>query len=560
MALNKNISVWRGNNTPPTDYHLWEKEDGSLFTKINEGWVQLTSPSDKITLDKLNKLQITKVESSDPNILYSYQLQSEDDVFGTIIDIPKDKSLKDVQLGYSNSSVDPETGTIDVGTPQENELSPQYMIYSIVVSDGTFAAVKVDLSSFITDKEYSDGLALDGNKLKVQIDPTSENYLSVSSEGIKLDGIKSEFNSILGNVSEEYNTLEKIENKLGNVEDEIEGLELTTNVVKVSESIPVTGGPLADQLNKYDIDSIDSDISMQDLLTMLFTKEIFPTPQYTRGSVSASIAAPSFTLNYSNLVEVNTPITVSACTPTSTTYSTSSRKLYGLTYGYSEDGIIKNTANNIIKSATNITSVGTYSITRTGVNGTESKSGSNVSDIKLDSAIINAKEGVNEVKVSITGVRYQGTFGAIPSVYIVSNLKKTSEKNKTSSYAEETIVSNTPSNYKSLSVTGLYPIYVNSISISELKVKSLEKNQDYKISFPAETSTEKVQFAIQKNKSVTIKMYNSVSGKYEDYPTSKFSTKSITLQSGGQDTEYILYTRNDGTTFSDSSSFEIIIK
>ena len=65
MELNKNISVWRGRNTPPTDYHLWEKEDGSLHTKINEEWFQLTSPSDKSTLDrieqiadKLNKLQI----------------------------------------------------------------------------------------------------------------------------------------------------------------------------------------------------------------------------------------------------------------------------------------------------------------------------------------------------------------------------------------------------------------------------------------------------------------------------------------------------------------------
>ena len=39
MELNKNISVWRGNNTPPTDYHLWEKEDGSLHTKINKEWL-----------------------------------------------------------------------------------------------------------------------------------------------------------------------------------------------------------------------------------------------------------------------------------------------------------------------------------------------------------------------------------------------------------------------------------------------------------------------------------------------------------------------------------------
>ena len=39
VGLNKNISVWRGNKTPPTDYQLWEKEDGSLHTKINKEWL-----------------------------------------------------------------------------------------------------------------------------------------------------------------------------------------------------------------------------------------------------------------------------------------------------------------------------------------------------------------------------------------------------------------------------------------------------------------------------------------------------------------------------------------
>lgn len=33
--INKNVSVWRGNNTPPTDYHLWIKSDGNMF--INDG-------------------------------------------------------------------------------------------------------------------------------------------------------------------------------------------------------------------------------------------------------------------------------------------------------------------------------------------------------------------------------------------------------------------------------------------------------------------------------------------------------------------------------------------
>lgn len=55
MEINKNIAVWRGDNTPPTDYHLWEKEDGSLHTKIDKEWLQLTSPLDKSTLDRVEQ-------------------------------------------------------------------------------------------------------------------------------------------------------------------------------------------------------------------------------------------------------------------------------------------------------------------------------------------------------------------------------------------------------------------------------------------------------------------------------------------------------------------------
>lgn len=203
MDLNKNISVWRGNNIPPTDYHLWEKEDGSLHTKINKKWLQLTSPLDKSTLDrveqsvdKLSKLQIEEVSASNENILKSYQLKAEGDSFGVVIDIPKDKALKDIKLGYNNALVDSSSGVINIGTPSLGETDPQYMIYSMAVSDGTFTMVKIDLSKFISEKEYSDGLEVNGSKLKVKKDSSSESYLSISSKGVKVSGIDSKFNTI----------------------------------------------------------------------------------------------------------------------------------------------------------------------------------------------------------------------------------------------------------------------------------------------------------------------------------------------------------------------------
>lgn len=44
--MDKIISVWRGDSTPPTDYHLWIKTDGSTFVNVGGTWNELSSPTD----------------------------------------------------------------------------------------------------------------------------------------------------------------------------------------------------------------------------------------------------------------------------------------------------------------------------------------------------------------------------------------------------------------------------------------------------------------------------------------------------------------------------------
>jgi hypothetical protein len=36
MEINKNISVWRGSDTPPTNYHLWLKDDNKLYKYVQD--------------------------------------------------------------------------------------------------------------------------------------------------------------------------------------------------------------------------------------------------------------------------------------------------------------------------------------------------------------------------------------------------------------------------------------------------------------------------------------------------------------------------------------------
>ena len=208
--MNKNISVWRGDKTPPTKYHLWQKEDGIIYVNITDEWKPLASITSIpeleeviTTLNNIKDIELVEVEPSNNNTLKSYKLKSGDNYFGVAIDIPKDKSIKDIKLGYANASVDKSTGEITIGTGN----NPQFMIYSIALNDGSYKMISIDLSQFITEKEYGQGLELVNNSLQVKLDANSDSYLKVSNNGVKLDGVQDKFNDIDDSISNINNTL-----------------------------------------------------------------------------------------------------------------------------------------------------------------------------------------------------------------------------------------------------------------------------------------------------------------------------------------------------------------
>lgn len=137
----------------------------------------------------LKNLKIKEKTATDPDVYKTYGLYSGSAQYGDLINIPKDKSLKDTKLGYANATVNATTGEINIGTATSTEPDPQHLIYSMALADGTYSMINIDLTKFFSDKEYSDGLELVNNVLKVKKDPNSEKYLSISSNGVKVSGI-----------------------------------------------------------------------------------------------------------------------------------------------------------------------------------------------------------------------------------------------------------------------------------------------------------------------------------------------------------------------------------
>lgn len=338
-------------------------------------------------------------------------------------------------------------------------------------------------------------------------------------------------------------------------------IEDTAETVKTTDAIPVAGGPLADLLNKAGINSISPDTSMQDLFVSLFTKELWPTNLvFKEGTVSAAIAAPSFTLSNTGLVEVGATVTIGKTTLPTATMSTTARTYSGFTYGYSStnDNTKDSSNTTITVNASNaaLNSVN-YTMKRTTNGSVENATANtNHAQVTLDSKTFKAIEGTNTVKVDITGPTTNATFASMPVYYACSNLGKTSEEHK--SVAKDTITktSSTPSNSKTLNVTGVYPYYTNKDNITTFAKLGLTTNKTLDVTFVAETASNKHAFKIPAKFNVTkITLLNTLSGKYEDYSVSRFSVTTETINVQGTDVQYKVYTRNDGTN--GSSSFKI---
>lgn len=338
-------------------------------------------------------------------------------------------------------------------------------------------------------------------------------------------------------------------------------IEDTTETIKTTDAIPVAGGPLADLLNKAGINSISPDTSMQDLFVSLFTKELWPTNLvFKEGTVSAAIAAPSFTLSNTGLVEVGATVTIGKTTLSVATMSTTARTYSGFTYGYSStnDNTKDSSNTTITVNASNaaLNSVN-YTMKRTTNGSVENATANtNPAQVTLDSKTFKAIEGTNTVKVDITGPTANATFASMPVYYACSNLGKTSEEHK--SVAKDTITktSSTPSNSKTLNVTGVYPYYTNKDNIATFAKLGLTTNKTLDVTFVAETASNKHAFKIPAKFNVTkITLLNTLSGKYEDYSVSRFSVTTETINVQGTDVQYKVYTRNDGTN--GSSSFKI---
>lgn len=158
-------------------------DDGGKLTATNVE-AALAELDDKITStgNVAKKYKVVSVDSPAGTSLAEYKLQVAEGTSETYADVtgsanivvPKDRHLKSVVLTDKDAS--------------ENEGS--FMKFTYVLNDGNESDVYVNLGDFLTEAEFGDGLQVTNHVVSVKIDPTSEKFLTVGKDGVKLDGVQ----------------------------------------------------------------------------------------------------------------------------------------------------------------------------------------------------------------------------------------------------------------------------------------------------------------------------------------------------------------------------------
>ena len=226
-----------------------EETDRKLEQEITKRTSADSTINDRInTLIESNKLNVVDVEKVtsglSQTIRESYKFKKADGTYiPQTVDIYKDSSLINVVLKEIDNK--------------------KYLVFTYVLEDGTQEDIQVDVEELLIESEFSDGLSAssDGDvvRVKVKIDTSSDNYLSVSKDGVKISGIVSAFdgvNTSINNLRADVG-LKADKTYVDNELDKkatVESLNTLSDLVSTKASTEYVDGELAKKADKVYVD------------------------------------------------------------------------------------------------------------------------------------------------------------------------------------------------------------------------------------------------------------------------------------------------------------------
>lgn len=159
-------------------------------------------------------------------------------------DFIKDGMLQNVELKVATP--EEHVGTATTGT---------FLVFTFNTDAGS-QPINLDVTSLIDVYTAGNGIDVTGKKISAKIDPTTEKFLTVGADGIKLSGVQDAINAVK---SEENAAINKIEASVGLAED---GSHITTSGNYTSGASTIAGEIAAlDTQVKKNADAIGDETS-----------------------------------------------------------------------------------------------------------------------------------------------------------------------------------------------------------------------------------------------------------------------------------------------------------
>ena len=244
--------------------------------------------------------------------------------------------------------------------------------------------------------------------------------------------------------------------------------EIKTYSKELTEPITVAG--LSGSLGA-NISNGKTYTNIEDILRDLLCIEIYPNVSLstTNPTISFGGLVGATASNNQSLMEVGSVLNLNSVTLSSASISSCSRRGSDFTYGYSstKDGEkIKDNPPSINGTSS---LVGSYTLTETyspSSIGTprQVSSSDNCDEVKFGEESVTVALGTNEIKITATSPSGKYTHPEYQEYFVVSNAGNTNEneklsKNESIDKIDGTIESKTSES--TISVTGVYPVYVN---------------------------------------------------------------------------------------------------
>lgn len=343
---------------------------------------------------------------------------------------------------------------------QSVELSGQTLVFTYLTVSGGTEVVPVDVSTFLAEAEFGDGLQVVNHVAQVK----AGNGIEVSANGVAAKVA----------TATKANTTPKEDANKNFLSVDTNGLavkSVDSDATVLHQNLTIAGLPSEGigAGNYQNGQVISAGTSLYTILENILCKENYPTiksTNYQSASITSKIGAPTVTLSKSGIQLYGTDETLTV-TCGNLVVTTTPNKITGLTNGYSaaDDDEVDVTATTITKNVSSAITDNNYDITVTftGFTNQSQLQKSGTTDVcKYDKETIGkVSMGANQVWVNLTGPVVSGHADGFASGYTVSNLGKTDSGHTFSGKSEYNRTLARPTSGASASVTGVLPCYIN---------------------------------------------------------------------------------------------------